>query len=274
MSASETLPGYAPMLSDYHRAYASELRSMVASLPIRAGDRVLELACGDGIYSRWLAERVGPHGSVTALDNSPAFLDLARNNTVGHLVELVNASVQSLPFPDGAFDLVWCAQSLYSLPDPAETLRAMRRVTRPGGIVAVLENDTLHHILLPWPIEVELAVRAAELQALADESDSPRKYYIGRELCELFHEAGLKDCRKQTFATNRQAPLSVDERAFLAAYLSDLSGRVLPYLDRSISEAFTQLVEPTSDIYILDRPDLTVTSLDHVVVGTRPQGPL
>ena len=45
-----------------------------------------------------------------------------------------------------------------------EALRHLVRVTKPGGVVAVLEADTLHHVILPWPIEVELAARAAELE--------------------------------------------------------------------------------------------------------------
>ena len=59
MSGSSKLPGYAPTLLAYHRAFAEELREVVAGLPIRPGDRVLDLACGDGAYARWLAEPLG-----------------------------------------------------------------------------------------------------------------------------------------------------------------------------------------------------------------------
>ena len=68
------------------------------------------------------------------------------------------ADLRHLPIPDDSFDLVWCAQSLYSLPDPVDALRRMARAARPGGIVAVFENDEFHHVLLPWPVEVELAL--------------------------------------------------------------------------------------------------------------------
>lgn len=270
MATVEKLPDYATMLSAYHRAYASELRRMVAGLPIHPGDHVLEMACGDGVYAGWLSERVGATGSVTALDASPAFLDEAQKNTSGRRVNLVAAAAEAMPFADDTFDLVWCAQSLYSLPDPVESVRLMRRVVRPGGAVAVLENDSLHHVLLPWPVEIELAVRAAELAALVEESDRPRKFYIGRELCEVFRKAGLTDCRKQTWATTRQAPLSPDERAFLTGYLDDLYDRTRPHLEPRIAARFEALVDPDSDAYLLDQPDLTVTCLDHVVRGTKP----
>jgi ubiquinone/menaquinone biosynthesis C-methylase UbiE len=270
LATADRLPDYAPMLADYHRAFADELRAMVAALPVREGDRVLDVACGDGSYTGWLAERVGPRGRVTAIDASGAFLALARDAAEGGPVGLVAGSVERMPFADDSFDLVWCAQSLYSLPDPVSAVRAMRRVARPGGVVAVLENDTLHHLLLPWPVEVELAVRHAELVGFAEESDRPRKYYIGRRLGEVFREAGLVDLRTSTRATNREAPLGPAERAFLRKYLDDLRGRTTPHLQSGLRERFERLVDPGSDGYLLDRPGLTVTCIDHVVTGRKP----
>ena len=73
------LPGYAPTLLAYHRAFERELRELIAGLPLRPGDRVLDLACGDGVYAHWLAERLGEGGRVLAVDLSPAFLELARH---------------------------------------------------------------------------------------------------------------------------------------------------------------------------------------------------
>jgi len=215
------------MLADYHAAYADELRAMIAGLPIAPGDRLLDLACGDGVYAGWLAGRVGPSGMICAVDLLPAFLERAREETrkcpFGRRIHLVNADVERLPFPDAAFDLAWCAQSLYSLPDPVAALKKMGRVVRDGGTVAVLENDTMHHILLPWPVEIELAVRRAELLGLVEESDKPRRFYVGRQLCQVFRAAGLVNCQRRTWATNRQAPLGPRVRGFLENYLLDLS---------------------------------------------------
>jgi ubiquinone/menaquinone biosynthesis C-methylase UbiE len=271
LANAEKLPDYAPMLSDFHRAYANELRAMIACLPIRDGDRVLEVACGDGVYSKWLAERVGASGSVTAVDVSPAFLKVAQAGA-GPRIGFVAAAIERLPFVDDVFDLVWCAQSLYSLPDPVEAVRLMRWVVKPGGVVAVLENDSLHHLLLPWPIEVELAVRTAELKAFVRESDRPRKFYVGRQLDEVFRKAGMVQTRKHTWATNRQSPLDPEVRGFLAKYLLDLLERARPYLDDPMRERFERLALPGSDEYLLDRTDMTVTCLDHLVWGRKPEG--
>ena len=274
MSSADELPDYAPMLSAYHEAHATELRAMVASLPIREGDRVLEVACGDGVYSRWIADRVGGTGEVVGVDILPAYLAVARRGArrevTGSRIQFVTADVARLPFPDDTFDLAWCAQSLYSLPDPVDALRRMTRVVREGGEVAVLENDSFHHVLLPWPVEVEVAIRRGELLGFVEESDKPRKYYVGRQLCQVFRAAGLRECRRRTWATDRQAPLELRERAFLEEYLGDLQERVRPHLEHSMRAKFERLVDPASEDYLLNRPDLSVTYVDHVVRGVKP----
>lgn len=262
-------------MAAYHHAYQVELGAMIGSLPLRVGDRVLEVACGDGFYTRRISERVGSSGQVVALDVSPAFLDLVRNNASGspvsHRTQLTRADIRRLPFGAGAFDFAWCAQSLFSLPDPVETLRGMTRVVRVGGIVAVLESDTMHHVLLPWPIEIELAVRRAELAGFAEDSEQPRKFYVGRQLSRVCQKAGLTGCRRHTWAMDRQAPLAPSERQFLAEYLQDLRDRARPHLDSSYLEPFDRLVDPGSDHYLLDVPDLSVTCIEQVVWGTKPE---
>jgi SAM-dependent methyltransferase len=270
LATADQVPDYAPMLADYHRAFAAELRAMVAGLPVREGDRVLDVACGDGCYTGWLAERVGSRGLVAAFDASTAFLALARDAAREGPVGLVAGAVDRMPFDDDVFDLAWCAQSLYSLPAPVRAVRAMRRVVRPDGVVAVLENDTLHHLLLPWPVEIELAVRRAELIGFAEVSNRPSNFYIGRRLSEIFREAGLVDLRTTTRATNREAPLGPAERGFLRKYLDDLRERTTPHLPPSLRDRFEPLVDPGSDDFLLDRPGLTVTCIDHVVTGRKP----
>src|SRR3954471_843716 len=72
--AADQLPGYARMLDAYHRSRAAELRAIIATLPLRPDSRVLDVACGDGCYSHWLAERPG---QVIGMDWCAAYLDLA-----------------------------------------------------------------------------------------------------------------------------------------------------------------------------------------------------
>jgi ubiquinone/menaquinone biosynthesis C-methylase UbiE len=271
--ASLALPDYASMLAAYHRAYAPELQAIIAALPLRADDRVLDMACGDGTYAGWIAARVAHRGAVIGADISFDYLRLAHQQTraspwaarIGYTL----GDVACLPFADNCFDLVWCAQSLYDFPDALQAVREMRRVVRLGGLVIVLENDRLHHLLLPWPAELELALRQAELQALSQQTQQAEKFYVGRRLRHVFHAAGLSRGEKQTYATNRQTPFDTDMRTFLVGYFHRLRQRVLPYLAPSLLCEFDTTVDPDSPCSLLNRPDVTVTCVDHVIRGVK-----
>src|SRR6187200_2632351 len=76
--APNDLPEYTPMLAAYHRAHAAELRAMIDDLPVRLGDHVLAMPCGDGVYTVLLAEKVGLGGSVVGVDLSESYLAMAR----------------------------------------------------------------------------------------------------------------------------------------------------------------------------------------------------
>jgi SAM-dependent methyltransferase len=270
---STDLPDYAPMLAAYHRAHAAELRVMVDNLPLRPGDNVLDMACGDGAYTVLLAEKVGSGGSVVGTDLSASYLELARayadQSAVAEHICFQIGDIASLPFDDNTFDLIWCAQSMYSLPDPLGALRELRRVVRPGGTVAVFENDTLHQMLLPWPAELELAVRQAQLRSLATRSPAASKFFIGRGLRSTFAAAGLNNSIVTPYTSIRHAPLSVDERTYLAWYFADLGAHAQTYLQPDARAWFERLLDPTSAEYLLDQPDFYVIYINIVACGVK-----
>ena len=273
LDTAPDLPDYAPMLAAYHRAHAAELRVMVGDLPLRAGDHVLDVPCGDGVYTVLLAENAGPAGCVVGVDLSESYLALARARAdqaaVAARTRFQAADIAALPFDDDTFDLIWCAQSMYSLPDPLSALREFRRVVRPGGIVAVFENDTLHQILLPWPAELELAVRQAQLRSLAARSPAAAKFFIGRDLRSTFAAASLKNSIVTPYTSIRHAPLSADERTYLASYFAYLSAHARPYIQPDASAWFERLLDPASSDYLLDQPDFYVIYIDMVAQGVK-----
>jgi len=270
------LPGYERQLSWFHRAFERELGAMVERLPLRRGMRVLDLACGDGFYTRRLAERVGKGGLVVGADSSLAYLSGCKasaprepgRSTAG----LVGAQFDHLPFPDDTFDLVWCAQSLYSLPDVGAAMASMARVLRPGGQVAVLENDLLHHVILPWPVALELPLRAAELRSFQAEDRSLGRSDVGRRLPAILAAAGLVPLRPTTHAFDRQAPLGVPERELLQTYLEDLLRRVSTHVGPDLLGELQQLVDPGSARHLLRQPELSMTWLCVLALGRK--GPL
>jgi hypothetical protein len=149
-------------------------------------------------------------------------------------------------------------------------MRQMKALLRPGGMVAVLENDTLHQLFLPWPSDLELAIRAAELAALARESQRPAKFYIGRRLPSLFAEAGLEPLGFRTQSIDRQAPLDADLSHFLQEYLATLRQRVEGYMETVAYRELEALTEPSSSRCLLNDPNFTMTWVNVLALGRVP----
>jgi SAM-dependent methyltransferase len=260
------------MTHAYHRAHAATLRALIAALPLTATSRVLDLASGDGCYSIWLAERAG---LVVGVDLSAACLDIARRNAAAaphaERISFERAEAAALPFEDGSFDLAWCAQSLFSLPDPLAMMREMVRVTRRGGHIAVFESDSLHQLLLPWPPELELAVRQAQMAALAAQhgTSGVDRFYIGRNLRGLFHQCGIESCSIRTLAIDMHAPLNPDEELFLSLYVADLRERAWSRLSESARAAFDMLFDPRAATYLPRRPDFHLAHLETLALGRK-----
>jgi len=266
-------PPYAPTSDAYHRAFAPELRHLVEQLPVHPGDTVLDVACGDGIYSRWLVERVGLEGRVVALDLSCGWLQAAdhvRPASANQPVGAVQARAGQIPFADNSIHLAWCAQSFRSLADVPGVLREMVRVVRPGGIVAVLENDTLHHVLLPWNAPLELAVRTAEFAAFSDCPAQQRGFYIGRRLVGLLAEAGLVDLVDHAASFVRQAPLDEDTRSYFDSYLTTLQRRAAPHLSQEVRAELHELLHGSETPW-LETPGFSAVCLERLVWGRKPQ---
>lgn len=105
-------------------------------LPSVRNQRILEIACGRGGFSRLLASR---GARMFGADFSSAALQIARGKSNGarpqlHApVELAQADAQNLPYAKDSFDAIVSCETIEHLPDPGLALREMARVTRSGG---------------------------------------------------------------------------------------------------------------------------------------------
>src|SRR6266508_2852270 len=110
---------------------------------LEPGQALLDVGCGPGTVTADLAGLVAP-GRVTAVDAAPAVLEEARTYLAGRGVEnvtLTSQDVHELDFGNDSFDVVHAHQVLQHLAEPVRALRELRRVCRPGGVVAVRDSD-------------------------------------------------------------------------------------------------------------------------------------
>ena len=108
---------------------------------LRPGLELLDVGCGPGTITADLARAVAP-GRVVGLDREEAPLGEARALAAGVPgLEFAQGDVYALAYPDASFDVVHAHQVLQHLTDPVAALAEMRRVCRPGGIVAARDAD-------------------------------------------------------------------------------------------------------------------------------------
>lgn len=156
---------------------------------------VLDVGCGPGTITADLAGLVAP-GRVVGIDRAADVLVQARGNASGRtaLPSFASADVYRLPFRDASFDVVHAHQVLQHLVDPVAALRDMRRVLRPGGLVAVRDSDYSAFTWAPLDSRLErwLALYHAITRHNRAEADA------GRFLKSWVLAAGFTDVRTTT----------------------------------------------------------------------------
>ncbi|HEX2851577.1 MAG TPA: methyltransferase domain-containing protein [Acidimicrobiales bacterium] len=158
---------------------------------LHAGVSLLDVGCGPGTITVDLASRIEP-GLVVGVDAAEDAIAAAREEATRRgvtNVELRVADVYSLPFPDGSFDVVHAHQVLQHLGDPVAALREMRRVCRPGGVVAARDSDYAGMTWYPPSPSLDrwLALYSAIARGNRGEPDA------GRFLLSWAHAAGFAD---------------------------------------------------------------------------------
>lgn len=171
---------------------------------LASGLRLLDVGCGPGTITVDLAERVAP-GEVVGFDVSVDVIDRA-NALLGEPGAPSNCrfrtdDVYAIDAADGSFDIVHAHQVLQHLTDPVAALREMRRVLRPGGLLAVRDAD---YGGMTWaPANPEIDEWMAIYQAVAAEQGSEPD--AGRYLLGWVQDAGFVDIETTvaswTFAT-------------------------------------------------------------------------
>jgi SAM-dependent methyltransferase len=116
-----------------------EHRIALDMLALKRDDRVLDVACGPGNFTRAFA-RAAPEGVVVGLDASKPMLDRAVVEDNPPNVSYVRGDAHALPFRDDSFDAVCCFAALYFIEDPLVAVDEMVRVLAPGGRMALMTS--------------------------------------------------------------------------------------------------------------------------------------
>jgi len=167
-------------------------RAFLRAVPIRRRDTVLEIGCGTGVILRDLIPMVGAGGRVAGVDPSRTMIAAARRSCRGTGITLREADGAKLPFRDDGFDVTLAVTVLLHVADAAAVVSEMVRVTRPGGRVAVQDQDFGTVVVTHPDRRLTARILDGVVDRLYEEPHS------GRRLPGLLRVAGLQHVRLYT----------------------------------------------------------------------------
>ncbi|WP_068305256.1 class I SAM-dependent methyltransferase [Pararhodobacter sp. CCB-MM2] len=111
--------------------------ALMELLELRPGENVLDVACGTGVTTRMVRDKVGLDGSVTGLDVNAAMIAKAKNLADGLDIGWLERDASDSGLPTGAVDVVLSQHGYHYFPDKPAALAEFRRVLAPGGRMAL-----------------------------------------------------------------------------------------------------------------------------------------
>lgn len=167
-------------------------------LKLRPRMRIVDVGCGTGDFTRYLAELVSGKCEIIGVDNRAASLKSAKSETIkanlGANISYRKGDAYKIPVVDGWADLTCCRTVLMHLTEPLKAVREMVRVTRTGGTVAAFEQSNLSLQYVPEDESLtELAHELSEAYANGVKKLEGKDYAIGPKLPSIFGRAGLKE---------------------------------------------------------------------------------
>jgi len=178
------------------RIYDPTSRRVLESTGIAAGWRCLEVGGGGGSVARWMAERVGPTGSVLFAELDTRIIERGRANA-GPNLEVIRHDIAQDPLPANSFDLAHARLVMIHVPQREVALEKMVQALKPGGWLVIEDFDSA---------SLQPDVKVNRFETPLPTSEAVRKYltrhqdgYYGRRLHGRFRELGLT----QVFADGR-----------------------------------------------------------------------
>jgi demethylmenaquinone methyltransferase/2-methoxy-6-polyprenyl-1,4-benzoquinol methylase len=259
-TAVETEP-FTMALERMNRFQEPEAHILIADLGLPRGSQGLDVGCGVGLYTLWLAEAVGSGGGVVGIEPSAERVEAARTLTAGVLsaprLQFREGDATALPFGDATFDWVWCGDVLHHVAETARALGEFARVLRPGGRIVIKESQLLAGVFLPGHPALERRLRQAEMEWSRHEGgDWSFEERRQRTLASL-RAAGLFVEGFRTYLLERRAPLPAPARDYIrhVVFERNWGPRLRDRLTPAEWQQRSALCEAEAPAFVLRDPD-------------------
>ena len=196
------------LAQDYERISAErQFKSgqvLIAALAIASEERVLDVGSGTGLLADYVADLVGPTGSVVGIDPLPPRIEIATRKTRSNLSFRVGNAYDLSEFPADSFDVAYLSAVLHWLPEKLGPLRQIFRVLRSGGRLGISTGSKSGSSRLH---EIKAQILSREPYCRHPESLDGRAYWVSAdELKELLVKSGFEIKKIEERTTEQEFP--------------------------------------------------------------------
>jgi ubiquinone/menaquinone biosynthesis C-methylase UbiE len=232
---------------------------------IRRGARVLDAGCGSGAFLPRLSDLVGRDGALTAIDLAAENVALAAGQRTSCPLRTDQGDLLNLPYPTASFDAAWCANAVQYLADDelARALAELRRVVRPGGVVAIKDLDASLVTVRPGDpfLFTDFFRQAGATPGYASQ------LLRTRNLHRFLHAAGLAEVRQWTVLSEHYAPLTRAEWSFYGPSCASVARQALAL---GVPGEWQLFLDPAAPDHPLAAPGGYISEGNVLAIGVVP----
>lgn len=210
-------------LSLLNKIYEAASHSFLLESGLRAGMQVLDVGCGTGEISCWLAKKIGPEGKVVALDQSQEQLKIAKINAQKQgieNIEFVELSIYDLPQLKRNFDFIYCRWVLRHIENPTKGLQAIYNVLKKNGIFVCIDTSIASVFCYPE----SGAFQHWKEMWIKNYAISHREAELGVKIYHLLLENGFHPEKVKLF---QPILLTTEEKRLIAYYLEETGEQLI-----------------------------------------------
>jgi SAM-dependent methyltransferase len=227
---SAAAPGWQTRRDEVSQPTTSITERLIAMAGITTGQRVLDLACGNGDPSFTIAQRIGSEGFVVGLDITEPMVCNAQAWAKQH--DLANVEYRIIPnelelgVPNASFDAATCRHGLMYMPEPVAALRTLHKALKPAGRVAISTWGPPERCPF-FSIAMQIVMRHIELPPPDPVTPGPFALHGPEMLTNILEAAEFSNVEAAAFETSA---LEADSPAAYWDLLCEIAGLLIPLM--------------------------------------------
>lgn len=222
------------------RGYARLLHSFFTEINLQPGEQLLDVGCGSGAVSRWVAHQTNGQNPILGVDINDYLLQeaqtLAKNDGINHVVHFAPGNAEAIPFPANHFDVVISTTVLEEV-DADQALAELVRVTKPGGRIGVIVRALDLPRTINAPLRQELK---SKVEVIAETAQDEGKACASATLYRRVRHARLTNLRGWPQPAVFDNPHGYVEKVLQNMVLSQISAEEAEEYRRGVEQAITE----------------------------------